>query len=349
MSDVTKPAISMENPVRIMTVHSIHTDEKLAIEKACAVLRRGGLIALPTETVYGLAADATMGEAVAKIFEAKGRPSFNPLICHVASLEMAREHVTFDALALILAEAFWPGPLTLVLPVRPDSAVHSLTRAGLDTLAVRMPGGFARELIARYGRPLAAPSANPSGGISATHATHVAADLGERVDLLLDGGPASIGLESTIVKTGSNSIELLRPGGLAVDEIERVAGVPVRRRKKTSAAIEAPGMMTSHYAPRTKLTINATAATGNDCVITFAGHRIKGAQDARLLLDLSGSGDLREAAANLFNHLKMADASGAERICVVPIPMTGLGEAINDRLMRAAAPRKEDGDAARDD
>lgn len=339
----------METPIRIMTVHSIHTDEKLAIEKACAVLRRGGLIALPTETVYGLAADATMGDAVARIFETKGRPSFNPLICHVSSIEMAREHVTFDAQALTLAKAFWPGPLTLVLPVRRDSTIHNLTRAGLDTLAVRMPGGFARDLIARYGRPLAAPSANLSGGISATHAAHVAADLGERVDLLLDGGPASIGLESTIVKTGPDGIELLRPGGLAVDEIERLAGLPVRRRKNASAAIEAPGMMRSHYAPHTRLTINATAATGKDCIITFAGHRIRGAQDARLLLDLSESGDLREAAANLFDHLKTADASGAERICVVPIPLTGLGEAINDRLTRAAAPRKEDGDPAQHD
>lgn len=339
----------MKNPVRIMAVHSIHIDEKLAIEKACAVLTQGGLIALPTETVYGLAADATMGEAVAKIFETKGRPSFNPLICHVSSLEMAREHVEFDALALTLAKAFWPGPLTLVLPVQPDSTVHSLTRAGLDTLGVRMPGGFARELIARYGRPLAAPSANLSGGISATHAAHVAADLGERVDLLLDGGPASIGLESTIVKTGSKGIELLRPGGLAVDEIERVTGVPVRRRTNASAAIEAPGMMTSHYAPQTKLIINATVATDKDCVITFAGHQIRGAVNARLLLDLSPSGDLREAAANLFNHLKMADASGAERICVAPVPQNGLGEAINDRLARAAAPRKEHNETARDD
>lgn len=339
----------MENLVNTMTVHSINTDTKAALEEACTVLGRGGLIALPTETVYGLAADATIGEAVARIFETKGRPSFNPLICHVSSLEMAQRHVTFDDTALALAETFWPGPLTLVLPIRPESTIHSLTCAGLDTLAVRMPGGFARDLIARYGQPLAAPSANISGKISATRAAHVVADLGDRVDLILDGGPAAIGLESTIVKTHCRVIELLRPGGLAVEDIEKVTGLSVKRRENASAVIEAPGMLKSHYAPQTPLHINAVAAARNDCVITFAGKRISGEENALLVLDLSETGDLREAAANLFNHLKIADTSGAGRICVAPIPMTGLGEAINDRLARAATPSDETGDATEHD
>ncbi|MCR9138844.1 MAG: L-threonylcarbamoyladenylate synthase [Alphaproteobacteria bacterium] len=332
-----------------MRLHTINIEEKTALEDACAVLTHGGLVVLPTETVYGLAADATNGEAVAKIFEAKGRPSFNPLICHVSSLEMARQYVVFDDTALSLANAFWPGPLTLVLPIKPDSKIHSLTRAGLDTLAVRMPGGFARDLIEHFGRPVAAPSANRSGGISATRANHVQSDLGDRVDLVLDGGPASIGLESTIVKTRNGDIELLRPGGLSVDDIERATGMTVRRQQNASAAIEAPGMMTSHYAPRTPLVINATTATPDDCVITFAGKRITGSDESLLILDLSERGDLGEAAANLFDHMKTADASGAERICVVPIPIKGLGEAINDRLTRAAAPKTEIGDADRHD
>lgn len=339
----------MKNPVRMMTLQTIHIEEKAALEEACAVLARGGLVALPTETVYGLAADATNGEAVARIFEAKGRPSFNPLICHVSSLEMARHYVVFDETAITLANAFWPGPLTLVLPTRPDSKIHALTCAGLDTLAVRMPGGFARDLIARYSRPLAAPSANLSGGISATRAEHVRTDLDDRIDLLLDGGPASIGLESTIVKTGNGDIELLRPGGLSVDDIEKATGLTVRRQENASPTIEAPGMMTSHYAPRSQLVINATSAVRDDCVITFAGKRITGAGEALLILDLSAHGDLREAAANLFDHMKTADASGAKRICVVSIPMTGLGEAINDRLTRAAAPKNQTGDADRHD
>lgn len=349
LSDFAKPAISRENLVWTMTVLSIKSDTKAALEEACAVLARGGLIALPTETVYGLAADSTMGAAVARIFETKGRPSFNPLICHISSLEMARRYVIFDETALLLAETFWPGPLTLVLPARPECDVHSLTSAGLDTLALRMPGGFARDLIARYGHPLAAPSANISGRISATRAAHVEADLGDRVDLILNGGPAEIGLESTIIKTHAGGAELLRPGGLAIEDVERVIGSPVARRNTASAAIEAPGMLKSHYAPQTPLHINAVAATANDAVITFAGQRISGDEDAPLVLELSKTGDLREAAANLFSHMKLADGAGVDNICVVAIPMTGLGEAINDRLARAASPVTETGVATEHD
>ncbi len=332
-----------------MTILPITTDTEAALERACEVLAAGGLVALPTETVYGLAADATMGDAVARIFEVKGRPAFNPLICHVSSLAMARRHAVFDATAMRLAENFWPGPLTLVLPFRPDCGIHGLTVAGLDTVALRMPGGFACDLIARYGRPLAAPSANLSGRISATRAEHVEADLGERVDLILDGGPAAIGLESTIVKTHGGAVELLRPGGLAVEDIERVTGSPVTRRESGAAAIEAPGMLRSHYAPRTPLHANATTASANDVVITFAGRRISGDEHALMVLDLSKSGDLREAAANLFSYMKRADACGAGAISVVPIPATGLGEAINDRLARAAAAPLETEAAAHDD
>ncbi len=324
-----------------MTVLSIGSNEEIALEEACDVLARGGLIALPTETVYGLAADATNGEAVARIFEAKGRPHFNPLICHISSIAMARRYVQFDNLALHLAETFWPGPLTLVLPAVENTAVHALTRAGLDTLAVRMPGGFARRLIERYDRPLAAPSANTSGRISATRAEHVAADLGDRVNLILDGGAAEIGLESTILKPHSGGIELLRPGGLAVELIESETGLTVARRQYAAAPIEAPGMLRSHYAPRKPLRMDAERAHDGDAIITFAGRKLQDHEKAVTTLDLSPTGDLREAAANLFDHLQRVDASAATTIAVASVPKTGLGEAINDRLTRAAAPAEE--------
>ena len=324
-----------------MTVPSIGSNEEIALEEACDVLARGGLIALPTETVYGLAADATKGEAVARIFEAKGRPHFNPLICHISSAAMARRYVQFDDLALHLAETFWPGPLTLVLPAVENTAVQALTRVGLDTLAVRMPSGFAQRLIERYDRPLAAPSANTSGRISATRAEHVASDLGDRVDLILDGGAAEIGLESTILKPHSGGIELLRPGGLAVEMIENETGLEVARRQSGVAAIEAPGMLQSHYAPRKALRIDSDRVFEGDAVITFAGHKLRDHQKAVVTLDLSPTGDLREAAANLFDHLQRVDASAATTIAVASVPKTGLGEAINDRLARAAAPAEE--------
>ena len=324
-----------------MTVLSIGSNEEIALKEACDVLARGGLIALPTETVYGLAADATNGEAVARIFEAKGRPHFNPLICHISSIAMARRYVQFDELALHLAEIFWPGPLTLVLPAVEHTAVHALTRAGLDTLAVRMPGGFARRLIERYDRPLAAPSANTSGRISATRAEHVASDLGNRVDLILDGGAAEIGLESTILKPHSGGIELLRPGGLAVELIESETGLKVARRQTGEAAIEAPGMLRSHYAPRKPLRMEAERAHDGDAIITFAGRKLQDHEKAVTTLDLSPTGDLREAAANLFDHLQRVDASNAATIAVASVPNSGLGEAINDRLARAAAPAEE--------
>ncbi|MCY6381695.1 L-threonylcarbamoyladenylate synthase [Hoeflea prorocentri] len=324
-----------------MTILDISHDENAALRRASAVLATGGLVALPTETVYGLAADATQGEAVARIFEAKGRPRFNPLICHMADIDMARRYVSFDGEAFRLADAFWPGPLTLVLPLKPDAGIHPLTTAGLDTLAVRVPTGFANRLIASYGHPLAAPSANMSGRISSTSAAHVEADLGDKVGLILDAGPAQIGLESTILKPTNKGIELLRPGGLAANDIESAIGAPLLRKAKADAAVEAPGMLRSHYAPGNNLRINAQSARQGDAVITFAGQTLEGAQSASLVLDLSPSGDLNEAATNLFDYMKRADQATHRDIVVASVPRSGLGEAINDRLERAAAPKDQ--------
>ncbi|SOE17700.1 translation factor SUA5 [Hoeflea halophila] len=310
-------------------------------EAALEVLRRGGPVALPTETVYGLAADATSPEAIATIYETKGRPRFNPLISHVADIEMACAHVTFSPLAEKLAEAFWPGPLTLVLPLRDDSKIHSLASAGLATAAVRMPEGFARELIAGFGRPLAAPSANRSGRVSPTTAQHVADDLGDRIDLIVDGGPCRVGLESTILAVDGAQLRLLRPGGIPVEVIEAATGIPVGRTTPQSLGdgVIAPGMLASHYAPNAGVRLNARNASPGEAVIRFGGEQLEGEAGAIAVLDLSPAGDLREAAANLFDMLKRADATGATRIAVAPVPGHGLGEAINDRLKRAAAPR----------
>lgn len=308
-----------------------------ALEPALALLGAGQVVAVPTETVYGLAGDATDGEAVARIFEAKRRPRFNPLIAHVADMAMAERLAVFDPLAKRLAAAFWPGPLTMVLPSREKSPVHPLVTAGLDTVAVRMPVGFAGGLIARLGRPLAAPSANSSGRISATSAEAVAADLGDRIPLIVDGGPTPVGVESTIVRLDGQGVELLRPGGVPAEEIERVAGMKLRRAGGQD--IVAPGMMASHYAPAAAVRLEATKVTPGEALLAFGVQRAKDAEQAVMLRNLSPGGDLREAAANLFAHLRLLDQSGAATIAVEPIPETGLGEAINDRLRRAAAPR----------
>ncbi len=315
----------------------VHAND--ALEKAHALLVRGDIVAIPTETVYGLAGDATNGSAVARIFEAKGRPRFNPLIAHVADLAMARTIAVFDPLSERLAAHFWPGPLTLVLPLADGAPVHGLVTAGLGTVAIRMPRGFGADLIARLGRPLAAPSANSSGRISATTAAAVAADLGPRIPLIVDGGPTPLGLESTIVKSADGTLGLLRPGGIGAAEIEAVAGVPLRRGR--AAVVEAPGMLASHYAPAAALRMNAVAVGPDEALLGFGQHRVEGAGQAHAFLNLSESSDLREAAANLFSHLGQLDRSGAGRIAVEPVPDVGLGEAINDRLARAAAPREK--------
>ena len=315
------------------------TDAQAALARACETLGRGVPVAIPTETVYGLAADATNPLAITRIYEMKGRPRFNPLICHMADLAMAERHAVFDPLSRRIAEAFWPGPLTLVLPIRPESAIHPLARAGLDTVGIRVPTGIASRLLAAFGRPLAAPSANTSGRISPTTARHVADDFGAKLELVLDGGPAKVGLESTILKVEGETIRLLRPGGLDAAEVERVIGRPVTRSEKAGATIEAPGMLASHYAPDAPVRLDARDVRPGEVLIRFGGKALPGEAGAAMVLDLSPGGDLAEAAANLFGYMKRADAAGASSIAFAPIPATGLGEAINDRLQRAAAPR----------
>ncbi|WP_256749380.1 L-threonylcarbamoyladenylate synthase [Mesorhizobium sp. Mes31] len=308
-----------------------------AMEQALALLRGGDVVAIPTETVYGLAGDATNGIAVARIFEAKGRPRFNPLIAHVADMAMAERIALFDPLSKKLALAFWPGPLTLVLPQRPGNGIHPLVTAGLDTIALRMPRGFGGELIARLGRPLAAPSANSSGKISATTAQAVATDLGARIKLVVDGGATPVGLESTIVKVDGAALRLLRPGGIAAGEIEAVIGMKLLRGG--AVGVEAPGMLASHYAPGAAVRLNASTVGEDEALLAFGSQRAEGWRHAAAFLNLSVSGDLREAASNLFAYMQDLDRSGARTIAVEPIPFDGLGEAINDRLSRAAAPR----------
>ncbi|PSJ61468.1 threonylcarbamoyl-AMP synthase [Mesorhizobium soli] len=308
-----------------------------AMERALALLAAGEVVAIPTETVYGLAGDATNGQAVARIFETKGRPHFNPLIAHVASMAMAETIAEFDPLSRRLAEAFWPGPLTLVLPHRAGSNIHPLVTAGLDTIALRMPRGFGSDLIAALGRPLAAPSANSSGKISGTTAEAVDADLGGRIKLVVDGGATQVGLESTIVKAEDGELRLLRPGGISAEEIEAVAGTKLLRNN--DAGIEAPGMMLSHYAPGAAMRLNVSTLEPGEALLGFGPTRAAGAANAAAFLNLSETGDLREAASNLFSHMQALDRSGARTIAVEPVPYDGLGEAINDRLARAAAPR----------
>jgi L-threonylcarbamoyladenylate synthase len=313
-----------------------------AAGRAARVLAAGGLVAFPTETVYGLGVDATDGEAVARLYDAKGRPSFNPLIAHVGDLAAARGLARFDANALRLAQAFWPGPLTLVLPKAPACPVAELATAGLDTIAVRVPSHpIAREILAALGRPVVAPSANRSGHVSPTTAAHVRADLAGRIALIVDGGPTPMGLESTIVACLGEPA-LLRPGALPRTEIERIVTLAPSPAIEPSADADlpiAPGQLASHYAPRARLRLDASDVNAGEALLAFGPRTIAGAGHATAVLNLSPRGDLIEAAANLFSHLRALDAAGARAIAVMPVPHKGLGEAINDRLARAAAPR----------
>jgi len=298
------------------------------IAEAVRLLARGRLVAFATETVYGLGADATNGEAVAAIFIAKGRPRFNPLIVHVADTDAARRQGVFHPLAEKLAAAFWPGALTLVLPRRADATVSLLVSAGLDSVALRVPSHpAAQALLQATGRPLAAPSANSSGRITATSAAHVAQELGGKVDLILDGGATPLGLESTVIGFDGEQAVLLRPGAIARDAIERITG-PLAT---ASGTIQSPGQLESHYAPQARLRLNAAKAEPGEALLGFGDV-------AEAWLNLSRRGDLQEAAANLFSMLRDMDDQ-VSAIAVSPIPETGLGEAINDRLRRAAAPR----------
>ena len=297
-----------------------------AVGEAAALIRAGHPVAVPTETVYGLAADATDGAAVARIYAAKGRPAFNPLIAHVTDIDAAAQIAVMDDAVRALAAAFWPGPLTLVLPSR--GAVAGLVQAGLDTVAVRVPAHRAmRALLVAAGRPLAAPSANASGGISPTRAAHVAASLGDRVALILDDGPCAVGLESTIARTGQDGIAILRPGPVTPAMLAAATG---RAIVAAGAGIVAPGQLASHYAPAATVRLDATGRRPGEWLIGFGG--IAGDDT------LSATGDPVEAAARLFDALHRADASGRP-IAVAPVPDSGLGAAINDRLRRAAAPR----------
>jgi len=319
----------------------IHEPQR-AISEASRILNDGFPVAIPTETVYGLAADATRADAISRIYETKGRPQFNPLICHVCDIEMAERYAVFDPVSRRLAETFWPGPLTIVLPLKKDSAIHPLATAGLETVGLRCPDGYANELIRAFDRPLAAPSANTSGKISPTAARHVMEDLGDKLQLIVNGGVSPIGVESTIVRVDpeTGAILLLRPGGLAAMKIADAAGRDLQRRAGGPAAIiQAPGMLASHYAPGAAVRLNATSVEPGEALIRFGGVSVTGMEKAAIDLDLSPTADLAQAAANLFEYLKRADASGAANIAVTPIPNEGLGEAINDRLARAAAPR----------
>jgi L-threonylcarbamoyladenylate synthase len=315
-----------------------------AVAAAVRSLADGGLVAFPTETVYGLGADATNAAAIARLYQAKGRPSFNPLIAHVRDLAAARLVARFEARAIALAEAFWPGPLTLVLPKTKDCAVADLATAGLDSVAIRVPAHpLARTILRAFGGPVVAPSANLSGHVSPTTAAHVQSDLAGRIDLIVDGGAVAVGVESTIVGCFDEPM-LLRPGGVPRGEIERVLGralvQPPDVADNDPSQLLAPGMLASHYAPRTPVRLDAERIEAGEALLAFGPDAVQGADSATAVMNLSAQGDLNEAAANLFGYLRALDAVGARAIAVMPVPDHGLGEAINDRLRRAAMGRK---------
>lgn len=306
---------------------------KVDIEAAARALREGQLVAFPTETVYGLGADASNGEAVARVYAAKGRPSFNPLIAHVPDAAAAFALGDFSPEAKALAESFWPGPLSLVVPRTPDCPVSLLASSGLDSIAIRVPSHpVALDLLRAVGRPVVAPSANPSGRISPTTAEHVRRHLKDRLAMVLDGGRCRVGVESTVVSCLAEGPRLLRAGGIPRAEIETVLGHAIAVETH-SARPHAPGQMLSHYAPHAELRLNAEAPRDGEAYLGFGPLHAHGP------FTLSAKGDLVEAAASLFGLLHEIDATGVARIAVAPIPHHGLGEAINDRLLRAAAPR----------
>jgi L-threonylcarbamoyladenylate synthase len=302
------------------------------ISEAARILWEGGLVAFPTETVYGLGADATNDHAVARIFAAKSRPKINPLISHLATPDEAFAQGKFSSVAKALAKAFWPGPLTLVIERSASCAISQLCSAGLDSVALRVPNHpVALALMKEAGRPIAAPSANRSGRISPTTAEHVRRSLGSAVDMIVDGGPCAVGLESTVIQFEGDAVRFLRPGGLPRQEIERILGHALEMAKP-GKALHSPGLLESHYAPHAALRLNAAEPEAGESYIGFGKHAFG-------QYSLSRTGDLIEAAANLFKLLHEVDALHPDRIAVAPIPSHGLGEAINDRLRRAAAPR----------
>lgn len=325
-----------------MNVTRLLPADEAGIAEAARLLRAGELVAFGTETVYGLGADATRDRAVAAIFAAKGRPHFNPLICHYPDAEAVFAHVEADDRARALAAAFWPGPLTLVLPRKPDCPVALLAGAGLETLAVRVPARpEALALLRKIARPIAAPSANRSGQVSPTTADHVMAGLSGRIAAVLECGRCEVGLESSVLDLTGRTPVLLRPGGLTRARIEEVVG-PVGSgitpaQAEAARGLRSPGLLVSHYAPRLKVRLDATSVAGDEALLAFGPPL----QDAAVTYQLSAAGDLTEAASRLFTGLRALDDVGAalRAIAVMPIPVDGLGEAINDRLQRAAAPR----------
>jgi L-threonylcarbamoyladenylate synthase len=333
----------MPNPVNVGLTTLIWAANEAATAAAADCLAGGGLVAFPTETVYGLGADATNADAVARLYQAKGRPAFNPLIAHVGDLKAARRIARFDATAITLAEAFWPGPLTLVLPKAGDCAVADLATAGLDTIAIRVPAHpVARAILRAFGGPVVAPSANLSGHVSPTTAAHVQGDLEGRIDLIVDGGAVAIGVESTIVGCFDQPM-LLRPGGLPREQIERVLGRTLLQPPDDAngdAQPLAPGMLASHYAPRTPLRLNAARIEAGEALLAFGPDAVPGVDASTIVMNLSPQGELAEAAAHLFGYLRALDAKNARAIAVMPVPQHGLGEAINDRLRRAAMGRE---------
>ncbi len=331
MTDHSAPDSGERRPALLPTTPA-------GIARAGELLRAGRLVAFPTETVYGLGADATDERAVAAIFAAKGRPQFNPLIAHVPDLAAARSWGLFDERASELAQQFWPGPLTMVLPRPANSALSLLVSAGLDSIAIRVPGHpVAQAILRAAGRPIAAPSANRSGAVSPTTPQHVLESLGDRVDAIVTGGKCMVGVESTVIDLTGRDAVLLRPGAVLADEMERLIG-PVRLSAGDPTAPKSPGQLESHYAPNAAVRLNASSAEADEAFLTFGPDRFVFGGTTRLNLSLEG--DLNEAAANLFSHLRSLDQGGAARIAVMPIPEVGLGMAINDRLRRAAAPRE---------
>ncbi|MGQ3672911.1 L-threonylcarbamoyladenylate synthase [Xanthobacter sp. TB0136] len=333
----------MAQPISHRPTQLLHIQQQDAIKIAASILQSGGLLAFPTETVYGLGADATNPQAVADLYAAKGRPAFNPLISHFPHAEDAIQNGIFNDAARKLAAAFWPGPLTLVVPFA-GGAICDLARAGLDTVALRVPDHpVAQALLAACGCPVVAPSANRSGHVSPTSAAHVMEDLSGRIDGILDSGPTEVGVESTIIDATGPIPYLLRPGGITREAIESVLGFAI-----TAAAVDdstrpaSPGRLASHYAPRAHVRLDASGVEAGEALLTFAGATPPGAEQAATIFDLSPEGDLTQAAARLYDALRTLDASGARAIAVVPLPRTGLGEAIADRLGRAAAPRPQE-------
>lgn len=304
------------------------------LARAATLLREGELVAFPTETVYGLGADATNDAAVAKVFEAKNRPSINPLIIHVNGVSMAQDCGEFSNTAKSLAETFWPGPLTLVVPRKRRSPISSLASAGLDTIAIRAPDHpVAQKLISEVKKPLAAPSANISGTVSPTTAQHVADSLGDRVKIILDGGKCRVGIESTIIQISIDGPHILRPGGISREQFERTLGHQAIELKTKAERPASPGLVGSHYAPRHPLRLNTCRPRRREVLLAFGPDR---PDSAGRSLNLSPTGDLREAAANLFAMLRELDREDCDAIAVMPIPSVDLGAAINDRLHRAA-------------